>query len=183
MKNPVSKQIKEIERIRANEAKIYIGKQAENNIQLAIINQLKNNPKYKSLISLYTWDSTGNIRLSVGYARKVKALGRRTAQPDFLIPGLFEAYWTETHVENWGFVANYDYISGFYLELKQSNFKLRKKNGQITGQNTKNQHVYEQSEYMKKLRSVGCYAQFAAGYTDFFRKLDHFLNNYELVTR
>jgi hypothetical protein len=163
----VKQQIESIKRTRKNEALLGLKEDA---IQMQIVTVLQSDPKYAAIKDLWTFDPHGVLKLPAHIGKKINDLGRRKGNPDFVLSGLFlltRKFNDEKYVKNAGVRK-----ASFHIELKKPDFKLRKKNGQIVGQGTKNEHVYQQWLGVKKLRSVGCYAQFAKGKTDFFRKLD-----------
>lgn len=94
----------------------------------------------------------GGVRVPIGLAKKMKSLGNCRAFPDINIPEPRGKYY------------------GLYIELKRTNTKLKKKNGDWV-----NDHVAEQADMLEKLRQRGYYAEFAIGFEHCKNIIDEYL--------
>ena len=150
----------------------------EDTIQKQIVTTLLTDFKYRDIRKYWGFHALDNKFLTPFARMNAKAKGRRRGHPDFYLPGMFLL---KSHT-----VISSDGIrkAGFYLELKAPNPTKRKgviKTWLRSLDGTwKDDHIKEQAEYMEDIRDIGCYAQFAIGYEDFFRKLDNFLKHYKL---
>lgn len=122
---------------------------SEESIQIAICNYIK----YQYPKVLFNTDLSG-IKLTIGQATKVKKMRSGRAWPDIFI--------AEPSISQYG----------LFIELKNDGQKLFKKDG-IT---PINDHVKEQMEMLKLLRNKGYEAEFAIGFDDAKRIIDHYLN-------
>ena len=138
----------------------------EDDEQKEIVFRLKTDAKYRTIRALWSFDSTGSIKVSAWKAKQLKLLGRRTGQPDFHCPGLF--------ISKHGSI-----YAGIYIEFKANNNTPYKKNGELYA----NDHLKTQSDYLELLKSHGCYTSFAVGVKGFFKLLDRFLDNHKLRKR
>jgi len=148
-------------------------KNLEASEQKGIVFILLHDAKYKYIRHLWHFNALDNINLTMPQAKRAKDLGRRRGRTDFMMLGL----WIE---KNWHVGKAMILRAGLFIEYKATGTQLRKKNSK---EYLKNAHIQEQHEYIKGLNSAGCVASFAVSPSDFFRKLDHFLNNYELITK
>lgn len=121
-----------------NKIKKSFKKKSEESEQTLFINHLRKN--YPHIL----WRaSPEGIRLSIGQAVKMKKQGiLKHSLPDIEI-----FFPTPTH-------------HGLFIEMKKSDFKLRKENGELY----KSPHVHEQLDTLTKLNTLGYYASFAAGF-------------------
>jgi hypothetical protein len=103
---------------------------------------------------LFNTDLSG-IKLTIGQARKIKALRSGRAWPDLFI------------VEpNCG-------LSGLFIELKSPKVKIFKSNGEMVS----DPHIREQAAMLKELQGKCYKAVFACGFDEAKRIIDDYLKN------
>ena len=122
-------------------------KTSEESEQFSVIRYLKH--KYPHVIFRC---SPEGIRMSIGMAVKLKKNG-------ILIRGLPDIEIFEPHGR----------YSGLFIELKKTDRKLKKRDG-----NWIDAHTQEQFETLEKLNAKGYYATFAIGYADAVSIIDNY---------
>lgn len=102
---------------------------------------------------LFRSDFSSGMKMSIGMARRHKALQSSRAFPDLFI------------IEPRG-----EY-NGMFIELKSIDNVVYKSNGELR----KNKHHEEQNEMLNKLQQRGFYAVFGQGYKDTIIKINQYL--------
>lgn len=114
---------------------------------------------YKDII--WRFDLAADLKLSIGQARKHKALHPTRGYPDLFI--------AEPRLVVTDDIT--DYIHGLFIELKRPGVKLYKKNGELVA----DQHIREQAEMLQRLRQRGYKAEFACGFDEAKKLIDEYL--------
>ncbi len=120
----------------------------EKNLQLLICNYLK--VKYPKAI--FRSDFASGMRMSIGMARRHKALQSSRSYPDIFIAAPVGKY------------------CGLFIELKKKGTIVYKKDGTIR----KDAHLIEQEAMLLKLFNQGYQAIFGIGYADTIKKIDKY---------
>jgi len=115
-------------------------------------NQICQYLKYQYPNVLFNTDLSG-IKLTIGQAKKVKALRSCRAWPDIFIPEPRNGY------------------HGLYIELKADDVTITKKNGELK----KDWHIKEQFDLICKLNYRGYAAYFACGFDEAKNIIDNYL--------
>lgn len=111
---------------------------------------------------LFHSDYGSGLRLTPGQAVKQKRLqGGRRAWPDMFIAEAMPKMGYK------GIMIWY----GLFLELKRSDVKIRKKNGDLVA----NEHIREQAALLDELRKRGYKAEFACGFDEAKKIIDEYL--------
>lgn len=121
----------------------------EKDIQVLICNYIKT--KYPNVI--FRSDFSSGMRMSIGMARRHKALQSSRAFPDLFILEPRKGF------------------SGMFLELKSKDNVVFKADGELR----KNKHHEEQYNMLMELENRGFYAVFGQGYKDAIIKIDQYL--------
>ena len=114
---------------------------------------------YKGII--YRFDLAADLKLSIGQARKHKALHPTRGYPDLFIA---EPRLVVTDDMT-------DYIHGLFIELKRPGVKIFKKDGTLVA----SQHIREQYDMLEQLRQRGYKAEFACGFDEAKKLIDGYL--------
>lgn len=124
-------------------------KPSEEQEQIAIANYIAE--KYPKVE--FHSDFGSGTRLSMGQAKRQKLLNAsRRGWPDIFIAEASGKYY------------------GFFIELKRTGIKLKKKDGTYACE-----HYQEQAEQLKKLRKKGYKAEFSIGYEETIKKIDKYM--------
>lgn len=108
--------------------------------------------------ALFHSDFGSGIKLTPGQAMRQKRLqGGRRSWPDMFI----------AEVRSLGD----KYYHGLFLELKRSDVKIYKKNGDLVA----NEHIREQAAALDELRQRGYIAEFACGFDEAREIIDKYL--------
>lgn len=111
---------------------------------------------------VYRFDLAADLKLTIGQARKHKALHPTRGYPDLFIAK------TSTRCID----GSWDYEwNGMFLELKKDGVNVFKKNGQLKA----DEHLAEQYSMLVRLREAGYYANFAIGFEDAKEQIDTYL--------
>jgi hypothetical protein len=121
----------------------------EKDIQLMVCNYLRT--KYPNV--LFRSDFSSGMKMSIGMARRHKALQSTRAFPDLFI------------IEPRGG------FSGLFIELKSKDNVVFKVDGELR----KNKHHEEQYNMLLELENRGFCALFGQGYKDTIDKIDNYL--------
>jgi hypothetical protein len=113
--------------------------QTEEQIHIAICKYIK--LQYPNV--LFTSESSG-IRLSIGQAKRLKAMRSCSGLPDILIFEPRKSYY------------------GLFLEVKRDGTKIYKKDGDLR----KDTHIQEQEEILHRLKQKGYFAEFVVGFDE-----------------
>ena len=100
---------------------------------------------------VWRFDFSAGTKMTLGQARKHKAMNPHRGYPDLFICQCRNGY------------------GGLYLEIK--NVKIYKKDGQLVT----DKHIKEQSDMISHLRNAGYKADFAIGIDDCIKKIDTYL--------
>lgn len=125
-----------------------VGSENELRRQLATWLQLQ----YPNVI--YRFDLAADLKLTVGQARKHKALHPHRGYPDLFIAEPRSCF------------------HGMYVELKAEGKSPYKRNGELR----ENIHIQEQDDFLMKLNCRGYYATFATGFEEAKDLIDKYLN-------
>jgi len=106
---------------------------------------------HKSVI--YRFDLAADLKLSIGQARKHKALHPNRGYPDLLI--------AEPRGEH----------HALFIELKRPGTRIYKKDGTLVA----DQHIREQFDMLEQLRRKGYVAEFACGFDEAKEIIDNYL--------
>lgn len=109
--------------------------------------------QYQYPTVVYRTDFAAGIKMTVGQARRHKALQSGRAYPDLFIAQPVGGY------------------HGLYLELKSDKARLYLKNGGLVSV----LHIQEQAQMLEHLRSLGYAADFAQGFEQAKAKIDGYL--------
>lgn len=123
----------------------------EKDIQLLICAYIRT--KYPNVI--FRSDFGSGMKMSIGMARRHKALQSSRAFPDLFI------------IEPRGEYA------GLFIELKTIDNKVFKQDGALR----KDQHLSEQDAMLKQLQNRGFMAKFAQGYGEAIKIIDDYLES------
>lgn len=119
---------------------------------LAVCNYLR--IKHPDII--FRTDFSSGMKMTPGQAVKHKKFQSSRSYPDLFI--------AETKDHN-------GFYGGMYLEIKADGVQIYKKDGTLR----KNDHIKEQDEMLKELRSKGYYAEFGLGFDDCIKKIEEYL--------
>lgn len=125
-----------------------VGSEAELRRQLATWLQLQ----YPNII--YRFDLAADLKLTVGQARKHKALHPHRGYPDLFIAEPRSCF------------------HGMYVELKAEGKSPYKRNGELKS----SEHLAEQEDFLMKLNCRGYYATFATGFDEAKNLIEQYLN-------
>ena len=125
-----------------------VGSENELRRQLATWLQLQ----YPNII--YRFDLAADLKLTVGQARKHKALHPHRGYPDLFIAEPRSCF------------------HGMYVELKAEGKSPYKRNGELKS----SEHLTEQAEFLKKLNCRGYFAGFATGFDEAKDQIEKYLN-------
>lgn len=125
-----------------------VGSENELRRQLATWLQLQ----YPNVI--YRFDLAADLKLTVGQARKHKALHPHRGYPDLFIAEPRSCF------------------HGMYVELKAEGKSPYKRNGELKS----SEHLAEQEDFLMKLNCRGYYAIFATGFDEAKNLIEQYLN-------
>lgn len=125
-----------------------VGSENELRRQLATWLQLQ----YPNVI--YRFDLAADLKLTVGQARKHKALHPHRGYPDLFIAEPRSCF------------------HGMYVELKAEGKSPYKRNGELKS----SEHLAEQEDFLMKLNCRGYYATFATGFDEAKNLIEQYLN-------
>lgn len=125
-----------------------VGSENELRRQLATWLQLQ----YPNVI--YRFDLAADLKLTVGQAKKHKALHPHRGYPDLFIAEPRSCF------------------HGMYVELKAEGKSPYKRNGELKS----SEHLVEQAEFLKKLNCRGYFAVFATGFDEAKDQIEKYLN-------
>ena len=123
----------------------------EKDIQLLVCEYIRQN--YPNVI--FRSDFSSGMKMSIGMAKRHKALQSSKAFPDLFIIEPRKGY------------------AGMFIELKRVDNNVYKLNGELR----KNKHLEEQQDMLCKLEARGFYAAFGQGYKDTINKIDNYLGS------
>ena len=107
---------------------------------------------------IFRFDIASNLKMTIGQAKLIKdKFKHKRGFPDLTI-----------------FQPSTDGFHGLFLELKKDRNSLYKKNGQLR----KNKHILEQLEVIKKMNSLGYYANFSCGFDETKMIIDIYLKGH-----
>lgn len=115
---------------------------------------------------IYRFDLAADLKLTIGQARKHKALHPVRGYPDLFIAEIRP---------HWGDISFNTEYHGLYLEIKKDGTRLKKKNGEWA-----TPHIVEQAEMLEKLRKRGYWAEFAVGIDEALEIIDEYLGGSEI---
>ena len=149
----------------------------EHDIYLQIAQYLR--LRYPSVI--YRYDLAADLKLSIGQAKKHKALQHYRGYPDLFIA---EPYCRvhedmavsedKTRVAITGYPEEYN---GLFLEIKKPGTRIFTKKGLLVA----DEHIREQFDMLESLRRRGYRAEFAIGYDEAVKIIDEYLGGPEKV--
>ena len=125
-----------------------VGSESELRRQLATWLQLQ----YPNII--YRFDLAADLKLTVGQARKHKALHPHRGYPDLFIAEPRSCF------------------HGMYVELKAEGKSPYKLSGELKS----SEHLAEQEDFLMKLNCRGYYATFATGFDEAKNLIEQYLN-------
>jgi len=102
---------------------------------------------------LFTSESSG-IRLSIGQAKRLKAMRSCSGLPDIMIFEPRKSYY------------------GLFLEVKREGTKIYKKDGDLR----KDAHIQEQEEILHQLKQRGYLAEFVVGFEEAKSIIDYYFS-------
>lgn len=103
---------------------------------------------------IYRFDLAADLKLTIGQARKHKALHPHRGYPDLFIAEPRSCF------------------HGMYVELKAEGESPYKRNGELKS----SEHLAEQAEFLKKLNCRGYFAVFATGFDEAKDQIEKYLN-------
>lgn len=121
----------------------------EKDLQILICNYLRT--KYPNV--LFRSDFSSGMKMTIGMARRHKALQKSRAFPDLFI------------------IEPRNGFYGMFIELKREENKVFKADGTLR----KDKHLTEQMIMLMELESRGFYTTFGEGYKDTIEKIDRYL--------
>ena len=130
--------------------------------------------RYPSII--YRFDLAADLKLSIGQARKHKALHPTRGYPDLFIAEPRNVKAIAKQIDNdanhvIGAFTLLEQKYGLFLELKRQGTRIYKKDGTLTA----NEHIQEQAKMLEELRKRGYKAEFACGFDEAKRIIDEYL--------
>lgn len=152
----------------------------EHDIYLQIAQYLR--LRYPSVI--YRYDLAADLKLSIGQAKKHKALQHYRGYPDLFIAeprvrhtteGEFGIKLGEGEADGTTYYAMM--YAGLYLEIKRPGTKIYTKKGLPVA----DEHIREQYDMLVDLRHRGYRAEFAIGYDEAVKIIDEYLGGPEKV--
>ena len=123
----------------------------EKDMHILVCQYIRN--KYPNVI--FRSDFSSGMKMSIGMARRHKALQSSRAFPDLFI------------------IEPRKGFSGMFIELKTKDNAVFKLDGEIRN----NKHHKEQYEMLVELENRGYYAVFGQGYKDTIDKIDQYLGS------
>lgn len=112
--------------------------------------------QHRDIAPFAHFDYGSGLRMTMGQARRQKALNPYRGWPDFMLasPIVYQAAVT----------------GGLFLELKKLGTRLKKRDGSWASV-----HIAEQAWMLERLREVGYVAEFAVGLDEAMRRVEDYL--------
>lgn len=108
---------------------------------------------------IFRSDYASGMKMTIGQARRHKAVQSSRAYPDLFIAE-----------------PNGEY-AGLFIELKNEGVKTHKKNGTLVS----NPHIIEQARMLEMLQAKGYYASFASGFDQAKELIDEYLSDHKFM--
>lgn len=132
------------------------GKKAEENIQMAVCEYLRNS--YPGVV--WMCDLASGMKMPIWIAARNKKMRSSRGMPDLFIA-------VQKRVLS---VGKHGVSGGLFIELKKDGTVLFNKKGEPY-----DKHLREQNEVLKKLREAGYVAQFCVGYDQAISTIDTYM--------
>lgn len=128
-------------------------KRLEEDIHLRACRYLKTHHKEVDFLT----DFSAGMRMSIGQAKKRKAMNSGRGWPDITILKPSRGYY------------------GLLVDIKKDNTSIYVTRGARKGELVADEHIREQAAFMERMNSLGYLARFAVGYKQFTELVDWYL--------